>query len=65
MLQAALAVALAVLPIVLIAEPLTIAHKAGAFLPSLNEAAYDRVVHIIVGPPLTAMIVLSVWLAAR
>lgn len=65
LLQAALAVALAVLPIVLIAEPLTIAHKAGAFLPLLNKVAYDRVVNIIIGPLLTAMLVLSVWLAAR
>jgi len=63
--QAALAVALAVLPILLVAEPLTALHKRGRFLAALAKGPYDHVINMLVGPLVTVGIVASVVLAAR
>jgi len=65
LLQALLMAGLALLPIFLIAEPLTALHKRGLFLAALDKESYDKVINIIIGPILTAMIVLSIWLAGR
>jgi membrane protease YdiL (CAAX protease family) len=59
------AAGLGLLPIVLIAEPLTMLHRRGLFLPGLQHDAYDRVINMIVGPLLAFAIVASVILAAR
>jgi membrane protease YdiL (CAAX protease family) len=64
-LQLLLALALGVLPILLVAEPLTALHRRGLFLPSLEHDPYDRVINMIVGPLLACAIVGSVILAAR
>lgn len=63
--QAALAAAFALITILLVAEPLTAAHKAGRFLPSLNKESYDRAINMIVGPLLVVAFAASVWVAAR
>jgi CAAX protease family protein len=65
LLQAALMVGLGVLPIVLIAEPLTALHRRGLFLPSLEKAAYDHVINMIVGPLLMIAVIASVVIALR
>jgi hypothetical protein len=65
LLQAFLMVGLGLLPILLIAEPLTALHKRGLFLTSLDKESYDRAINIIIGPVLTAMIITSIWLAGR
>lgn len=57
--------ALGLLTILLIAEPLTGLHKRGLFLAALNKEAYDRVINIIIGPILTAVIVGGVWVVGR
>jgi membrane protease YdiL (CAAX protease family) len=63
--QAAMMVGLAAVPIVVIAEPLTALHRRGLFLRSYDHDAYDRVINMIVGPPLTAAVVGSVVMARR
>lgn len=65
LLQAALMVLLAVIPILLVAEPLTALHRRGLFLPGYNHAAYDRVINMIAGPLLTLAVIASVIVAAR
>jgi uncharacterized protein len=65
LLQTALMVALAVVPILLVAEPLTALHRHGRFLAGLSPDNYDRVVNMIVGPLLAAAVVGSVALAGR
>ncbi|HKO55363.1 MAG TPA: CPBP family intramembrane glutamic endopeptidase [Thermoanaerobaculia bacterium] len=65
LLQAALLGVSVLLPIFLIAEPLTMLHRAGHFLPRANKAVYDRIINLIVGPLFTAGVVLSVWVAGR
>jgi membrane protease YdiL (CAAX protease family) len=65
LLQAMLMVALGLLPILLIAEPLTALHRRGLFLSHLTHDPYDRVINTIIGPLLTIAIVASVYLAAR
>ena len=55
--QTALMVALGLLPIVGIAEPLTRLHRRGLFLPGYSHEAYDRVVNMIVGPFLVAAVI--------
>ena len=57
--------ALGLLPIFLIAEPLTALHKHHLFLAGLDKEGYDRVINIVIGPILTAMIAASIWLAGR
>jgi membrane protease YdiL (CAAX protease family) len=64
-LMALIAVALGVLPILLVAEPLTALHRRGLFLPGLGHDAYDHVINMIIGPLLTLALVGSVILAAR
>jgi len=64
-LQAALMVALAAIPILAIAEPLTALHRRGLFLAGYDHDAYDRVVNMIVGPFLTAAVIASVIVARR
>jgi membrane protease YdiL (CAAX protease family) len=64
-LMAIVAVALGVLPILLVAEPLTALHRRGLFLPALGHDAYDRVVNMLIGPLLTAALAMSVVVAAR
>ena len=63
--QAAMAVALGVLPILLVAEPLTALHRHRLFLATLAKEPYDRVINMMVGPLVTAAVVASVVLAAR
>ena len=64
-LQLLLATILGVIPIVLIAEPLTALRRAGLFLPLLDHDRYDRVINMIIGPLLTCGVVASVLIAAR
>jgi membrane protease YdiL (CAAX protease family) len=56
---------LAVLPILLVAEPLTALHRRGLFLAGWPHDDYDRVINMIVGPLFGAGIVLGIVLAAR
>ena len=63
--QAALMVALGIVPIFAIAEPLTALHRRGIFLPTFTHDNYDRVVNILVGPLLVAAVVASVAIAAK
>ena len=65
LLQTALMVALALVPILLVAEPLTALHRHGRFLAGWSPDNYDRVVNMIVGPLLAAAVVGSVALASR
>lgn len=65
LLQLVLMIALAALPILLVAEPLTVLHRRGWFLPGLEKLAYDRVINIIVGPLLTLAILASVAIATK
>ena len=65
-LAAALIIApLAAAPVFLVAEPLTALHRRGWFLAGWGHDDYDRIINIIIGPLLTAAIVLGVMLAAR
>lgn len=57
--------ALALVPILLIAEPLTALHRRGLFLPGLGDEAYDRIINMIVGPFLAAAVIGSIALAGR
>jgi len=63
--QALLAFVLGVLPILLIAEPLTALHRRGLFLAGLPKDSYDRVINLLVGPPIAAAVVASVVVAGR
>ena len=63
--QAVLALALGLLPILLVAEPLTALHRRGHFLASLAKEPYDRVINMVVGPLVTVGVLASVVLAAR
>src|SRR5262245_2505658 len=63
--QAALMVVLGAIPIVAIAEPLTVLHRRGIFLPAYGHHAYDQVVNIIVGPLMAAGVIASVAIARR
>lgn len=65
LLTALLTASLAVLPILLIAEPLTALHRRGLFLAGWSHDDYHRAVNMIVGPLFGAAIVLAVVLAAR
>ncbi len=65
LLQGALMFALGVLPILLIAEPLTALHKRGLFLPGYDHDAYDRVINMMVGPLLAAAVIGSIAIAGR
>jgi uncharacterized protein len=56
---------LGVLPVILIAEPLTMLHRRGLFLPGFSHDSYDRIINMIVGPLLACALVASVILAAR
>jgi hypothetical protein len=56
---------LRLLPVILVAEPLTMSHRRGLFLSALPHNAYDRVINMIIGPLLTCALVGSVILAAR
>ena len=64
-LQGALMAALGVLPILLIAEPMTALHRRGIFLPGYGHDAYDRAVNMIVGPFLAAAVIGSIAIAGR
>jgi len=59
------AAALGILPVILIAEPLTMLHRRGLFLPAFSHDGYDRIINMIVGPLLACALVASVILAAR
>ena len=63
--QVLLAIALAALPVLLVAEPLTWLHRRGAFLPGLSKEAYDHVINMVVGPLLTLAVIGSVALGRR
>jgi membrane protease YdiL (CAAX protease family) len=63
--HAAGAAILGLLPVILVAEPLTMLHRRGLFLSALPHNAYDRVINMIVGPLLACALVASVILAAR
>ncbi len=63
--HAVIAIALALIVIIVVAEPLTAAHKAGHFLADLNKQSYDRVINMIVGPLLVIAFGVSVWIAAK
>ena len=65
LLQSALMFALGVLPILLIAEPMTALHKRGLFLPGYGHDAYDRVINMIVGPLLAVAVIGSIAIAGR
>jgi membrane protease YdiL (CAAX protease family) len=65
LLQAALMVGLGVLPIVLVAEPLTALHRRGLFLAGLQKTAYDHVINMIIGPMLAMAVIGSVVIAVR
>jgi len=65
LLQAVLMIALAVIPILLVAEPLTALHKRGRFLAGLNAGSYDRVINMIAGPLLMLAVLASVLIAVR
>lgn len=54
-----------VIPILVVAEPLTFLHRRGVFLGGMSKASYDRVINIVVGPLLAAGVVASVMLARR
>jgi hypothetical protein len=64
-LHAMLALALGLLPVLLIAEPLTALHRRGLFLPAYSHDSYDRIINMIVGPFLTAAVIGSVALAGK
>lgn len=63
--QAALAAVGGVIPILLIAEPLTALHRRGLFLAGWDHDSYDRVINMIVGPLFAIGIVASIFIAAR
>ena len=63
--QALLMAGLGVLPVVGIAEPLTVLHRRGMFLAGYGHDAYDRVVNMLIGPLLVAAVVASVAGAGR
>ena len=63
--QNVMMVALALLPVVLVAEPLTAMHRQGRFLSDVNAETYDRLINMMVGPLLLFAIVASVLIAAR
>jgi hypothetical protein len=56
---------LAVVPILVVAEPLTALHRRGLFLPTYGHDAYDRVINMLVGPLFTAAVVGAVAIAGR
>jgi membrane protease YdiL (CAAX protease family) len=64
-LQAVMMAAFAFVPILLIAEPLTVLHRGGVFLSGYNHEAYDRVINMIVGPFFVASVVGSMAIAGR
>ena len=65
LLQAVMMIALGVLPILLVAEPLTALHRRGMFLAGYGRETYDRIINMIVGPLLAMAVVASVVIAAR
>ncbi len=65
LLHALVTTALAVLPILVVAEPLTALHRRGLFLPNYGHDAYDRVINMLVGPLFTAAVVGAVAIAGR
>ena len=64
-LQALLMVALVLLGIFLIAEPLTGLHKRGLFFGSASPDQYNHIINMIIGPILTVLVIASVWIAGR
>jgi membrane protease YdiL (CAAX protease family) len=64
-LQAAMMIGLGILPIVVIAEPLTALHHRGYFLASFQQPAYDKVINMMVGPLLAVAVIGSVVIARR
>lgn len=65
LLHALLTFALGLLPILLVAEPLTALHRRGLFLPRLGHESYDRVINMIAGPLLAVAVIAAVAIAAR
>jgi hypothetical protein len=65
LLHALITAALAVVPILVVAEPLTLLHRHGLFLPTYGHDAYDRVINMIVGPLFSAAVVGAVAIAGR
>lgn len=65
LLHALVTAALAVVPILVVAEPLTALHRRGFFLPTYGHDAYDRVINMLVGPLFTAAVVGAVAIAGR
>jgi membrane protease YdiL (CAAX protease family) len=63
--QTVLMIGLGILPILIVAEPLTALHRRGLFLPTLTHDNYDRVVNMMVGPLLAAAVLGSMAIAAR
>ena len=59
------ALALGLVPILFVADPLTRAHRAGHFLAGLSKRDYDRAINLIAGPLITVGILLAVFLTAR
>ena len=64
-LHALITVALACVPILLIAEPLTALHRRGWFLAGYGHDHYDRVINTMIGPLLTVAVVGGVAIAGR
>jgi membrane protease YdiL (CAAX protease family) len=63
--QAALMVVLGILPILVVAEPLTALHRRGLFLSTYSPDNYDRVINMMIGPLLVLAVIASVVIAAR
>jgi membrane protease YdiL (CAAX protease family) len=53
------------IPIFLVAEPISASHRRGGAFASLSPAAFDRVVNMIAGPFLSAAVIGGVLLTAR
>ena len=58
------ALALALVPILFVADPLTRAYRAGHFLAWLSKRDYDRAINMIAGPLISAGILIAVFVTA-
>jgi len=57
--------ALALIPILFVSDPLTRAHRAGRFLAGLSSRDYDRAINLIAAPLMSASILVAIFLTAR
>lgn len=63
--QVTLMMAFGVVPILVMAEPLTALHRRGLFLPTFDHESYDRIINMLNGPLLTVAVIASVAIAAK